>query len=439
MKKASAIIITAILSLQLAFAANEGELKQYRRNSIATMMIFHAEDEFGKDIMDAFLEMPMPDKYDDHNTDFRVINFDDITGVLKDKNGLYKSVYGKSVVGSNIKKNAEGILSSLESHEIAKLMVATWFNLKGESSADATFDMELIKTRGQYDATEMAAELARNSARGYAILEDAGEELLNHTFVLVNDLTYITAEERAEAAKIAMSVLGALIGGQEGKNFTETTSAIADSFTGFTVKSHSYLYQLEWNDSIETVFYENYYTEKPDPEKIEAFLNDKGTFRLKYVEHQYEADTKSTLKGSYDRHDLVKIVCARSVDNNIAALQQKYNPFKVKMPVYSILTNEKGKVEGYAVQIGLKEGVNPKSTYQVIQRVIDPKTNKTKYKYVATIKPVKGKIWDNRYMAAEEQSEGSDLKYTTFKKTGGGEIMQGMLVVEGKYVAEKEE
>ena len=73
------------------------------------------------------------------------------------------------------------------------------------------------------------------------------------------------------------------------------------------------------------------------------------------------------------------------------------------------------------------------SRFQVIQRVIDPATNRTSYRYIASLKPVRGKIWDNRYNAVTEGDPGSELTATLFKKTSGGEILPGMLIIEGKY------
>jgi hypothetical protein len=81
----------------------------------------------------------------------------------------------------------------------------------------------------------------------------------------------------------------------------------------------------------------------------------------------------------------------------------------------------------------MKEGITEKSSFQVVQRVLDPETNRTKYRYVATVVPIKGEIWDNRYNAVIERNPGSDLTATTFKKKSGGEILPGMLIIEGKY------
>lgn len=428
--------IGLVIALPLLAQSNDQALN-YRRNALATMLVFHPEDEFGINIYEAFDSLPLPDKYDDQNVGLRVIDNSQIVGVQRNDTGFYKATYGHPLSTIEIQKNAIAIENLLNNAGIGKRLVARWFNLQGESLDNAFFDTQLIQERGQYNASDVDVAVALQTVRGVAALSDAGEELISQTFVLVNDITYVTAEQEAEVAKATLSVLGsivdALFGGDTGKNLASTAGAIADSFTGFKVKTHSYLYQLDWNDSIANIFYTTYYTATPDSAKIMAFMDDNSLFRVRYVAHEYEFDKKSTLKGQYERSELVKTICARSMDKNIVALAKQYEDFKVKTPVYSVLYNDKGHIQGYAAKIGMKEGISDKSKFQVVQRVIDTKTEKTTYKYVATVKPIKGKVWDNRYNAVIEQGQGSDLSYTTFKKTSGGEILPGMLLIEGKY------
>jgi hypothetical protein len=401
-------------------------------------LVYHPEDEFGPEIYKAFDSLPIPDKYDDHTiTGARVIDNKDISGVQRHQNGYYKATYGHALTAAEIQKNALHTERLLNDAGIAKKMVAKWFGFSGETVEDATFNTELIQSRGQYNANDIDIALALQTTRGLVALSDAGEELLHNTFVLVNDITYVTAEQEAAAAKLALGVIGGifdgLTGGSAGRDMAKTAGQIADSFTGFNVKTHSYLYQLDWNDSVAAVFYQFHYTDKPDPAKVQAFLNDNSTYRLKYVAHEYEFDKKSVLKGQYSRTELVRTICARSMDKNIVALAKQYEDFKVKTPVYSVLTNERGKIEGYAAKIGMKEGINENSKFQVVQRLQDPNTGKTTYKYIATVKPKKGLVWDNRYNAVLEKADGATLPYTTFVKTAGGEILPGMLLIEGKY------
>jgi hypothetical protein len=413
------------------------ELNTYRRNALTTMLVYHPEDEFGGEIYKAFDSLPIPDKYDDHSVGIRVIDNSTISGVQRNESGYYKATYGHALTKDELRRNAQYTEDLLNQNQMGKRMVAKWFGLQGDTPETMTFNTELIQTRGQYNATDVDVTLALQTTRGLATLSDAGEELLHNTYILVNDITYVTAEQEAAAAKATVSVIGSIFdaftGGNSGRDLTNTVAKIADSFTGFKVKTHSYLYQLEWNDSIAAIFYQMHYTDKPDPAKIQAFLDDKTTYRMRYVAHEYEFDKKSVLKGLYSRTELVRTICARSMDKNIVALAKQYEDFKVKTPVYAVLENDKGHIEGYAAKIGMKEGITEASKFQVVQRVIDPKTDKTTYKYIATVKPVKGKVWDNRYNAVLEEADGATLPYTTFKKVSGGEILPGMLLIEGKY------
>ena len=431
-------VFLTILCVCAVLAAQAQSNMEYRRNSLATMLVYHPEDEFGGEIYKAFDSLPIPDKYDDHTvSNMRVIDNSLIWGVQRRDSGYYKATYGHALTAAELKANALHTEQLLNDNEMAKRMVAIWFGFSGNTVADATFNTELIQTRGQYNANDVDVALALQTTRGLVMLSDAGEELLHNTYVLVNDITYVTAEQEAQAAKVAMGVIGgifdALTGGSAGRDVAKLSGAIADSFTGFKVKTHSYLYQLEWNDSIAAIFYQFHYTGTPDSAKVQAFLDDKTTYRLKYVAHEYEFDKKSVLKGKYERTELVRTICARSMDKNIVALAKQYEDFKVKTPVYSVLTNERGKIEGYAAKIGMKEGIQDGSKFQVVQRVQDPETGKTTYKYIATVKAKKGCIWDNRYNAVLEEADGATLPYTTFTKVSGGEILPGMLLIEGKY------
>lgn len=423
----------------------KGKLNEYDRSSIATMMVYHSEDTFRNDIKTAFYEVPTPDKYNDHNfTENRAINNDSIRTIPK-RMGLIKAGLGKRLNSKEILVNGVAIEKMLNKENYGREMVSKWFNFHTDSlTKKQCFDIRLIQERGQYNATEMDVAIAEHSARGMALLSDAGEDLIKNTFILVNDMTYVTVEEQVQIAQAAISLIGGISDIMLGQNSTagremsNTFKELTDDFTGFKVKTNSYLYQLQWNDSVAAVFYKNYYTAgaTPDEGKVKHYLSDDSTFTVRFVAQEYEYDKQATLKGTYDRGEFIKAICARSIDKNIAALQLSYEDFKVKTPVYDVIGE--GKSTRYAAKIGMKEGINEKSKFQVVQRIFDPETNRTKYKYVATVKPEKDKIWDNRYAAATEKSRGAELKYTTFLKVSGGEILPGMLMIEGKYRKVKE-
>ncbi len=419
--------IASLIILHVALCAcAEDHVFRYHRNSLAVMMVYHEEDQFGYDIATAFDSIKISDKYNDHSIGLKFLDNQRIYLTNKKKPGLHKDEYGKVFTSSKIQKNAEEILNILNQAEYAKRMVEKWFNFTGKTLQDATFNTELIKERGQYNSSDLDIAFADMTIRQRALLSDAGEELIDHTYVLVNDITYVTAEERGEVAKIVLSIILAMMGMDS--NSISNINSIVDSFTGFTVKVHSYLYQLNWNDEIGAYFYKNYYTEQPNPDKIKAFLEDNELFTLNYIGHAYECDTKTVYVGDYSRTELVKTVCARAIDKNMATLQKSYEPFRIKAPITSIEDSESGVL--YNVNIGLKEGVSDKSTYKVILPYTDPQTDKTRYKKVATLQPINGRIWDNRYNAVYEVSEFSELSHTSFRKVSGEDIKEGMLVTE---------
>ena len=209
------------------------ELNTYRRNALTTMLVYHPEDEFGGEIYKAFDSLPIPEKYDDHNVGVRIINNSKIWGVQRRDSGYYKATYGHALTKDELQRNAQPTEDLLNQNQIGKRMVAKWFGLQGDTPETMTFNTELIQTRGQYNATDVDVTLALQTTRGLAMLSDAGEELLHNTYVLVNDITYVTAEQEAAAAKATVGIIGGLFdaftGGNSGRDLTNTVAKIADS------------------------------------------------------------------------------------------------------------------------------------------------------------------------------------------------------------------
>ena len=206
---------------------------------------------------------------------------------------------------------------------------------------------------------------------------------------------------------------------------------IADNFTGFKVMTHSYLFQLEWNDSISNIFYTKYYTQTPNPERIKAFLADKSLFKVKYLGAESSVYEKTQKKGKYTRTGLLELITRRSIDKNIAELQSQYEAFRIKTPIMGAEYNNKGKLLGYRALVGQKEGVSEGRKYEVLETVIDAK-GRVSYKRVATIKPVNNQIWDNRFNALLENdvdgTEGTLFTVVSSVK----QIQPGMLIREQK-------
>lgn len=430
MKRHILIFVLVVAMLPQVKSQDDGLEKNYRRNALATMMIYHPKDEFGYDVYNIFKNLPEQEKYDEHQIGLRVIEETKITGVKKGP-GLHRQEYGKSIVLTQAEKeaNAQAILKVLNDAQVGNRLVAKWFGLSGDDISTATFNTSLIESRGAYDVSALDALKAQYTIDGAQALLSASDELLEHTFVLVSDMMYITAEDRAEVASAVLKVL-TLADECSGRNI----DAMTKSFTGFKVMTHSYLYQLEWNDSIANEFFVKYYTQTPDIKKVQAFMNDKSLFRMKYVAQESCNFERTKIKDKYNRTELLALITNRSIDKNIAKLQRNYPAFQVKTPVLSVETDAKGKNKIIKAAIGMKEGLDDVKNvkFSVVEPKLDPKTLQVEYDHVAVVEPIKGEIWDNRFNAVMEMGEGAELSGTSFKQVSGGTILPGMLLVQDK-------
>ena len=388
-----------------------------------------AMDYRRKEIQEEFLKIPVPDKYNDMNLSVRVLG---TNAGIASANALSTShLLGGEKLAMAVEKAVGGglnghILNFLETNKVGGRLVAKWFNRDFQTGR---CDMERIKDWGLYNASEFDKELAAKSARGMAMLEDAGEDLIGNTFVLVNEINYVDKSERSKNWGAALSVLGSIAEAYTGIDYLSEagtlTGAMITTIKGFRVKIRTRLYQLEWNDSIAMDFYRNYYQAYDDEAGAKKFDAAKGKYTLKYIGDVTSSGQKSSFLGiSEERPDLmIRKACQRALDENVADLQKKYEQFKIKAPIVSVEPDIK-------VQIGLKEGISEDSKFEVLEA--QEKDGRVVYKRVGTVRPVKGKIWDNRFMAMEEQAYGADFGATTFKKESGGDFYPGLLIREIK-------
>ena len=360
-------------------------------------------------MIEAFRSIPIPDKYNNHDLKIKVMP----APVLKELT--------KAEIEGAFK---DAVTNILNRNKIGGRLVEKWFNRNKTSGA---FDMNLVAERGYYDASILDVKEALASARGTTLLADAGEELINHTYVIVNDIRY--ADKETTKGAIAGGLLAAqLVGSFFGVDLSNVTSAVGrvtDNIAGFKVLVTSYLFRLDWNAETANNFFTNMWMDNSSVDELrkQKFVDSMGDFNLKYIGCATVYSGKTALGGVEKEKDMFLKVCTRAIDKSISDLQKSFDEFKVFTPLIN--------TEPLSAYIGLKEGVDEDSRYEVLEKTIDDK-GRTKYEKVGEIKPVKGKIWDNRFMAAFDKGEGSELEFTTFKKVSGKEFFPGMLIREIK-------
>lgn len=401
--------VTILLLVSASLFAKDGETDlMYRRSSLYSILVNNEDQKFASDIRTQFMKIPVPEKYNDHSL----------------------SVHAVSVNGTG-NHNAD-IDAFIVRNHIASRMVAKWFNRNPKTGV---CNMDLIKARGLYNASEFDKEMASHSVRGSAMLADAGEDLISNTFLLVNEVHYIDKNQGAKVAGGVLAVLG-FIGGVVASAVTKddkwigvgaasgvAAGAIAATYKGFRVIITTRLYQLQWDEETANTFYKMHYTETPDETKRLAFERDRNMFKLKYIGKVNSSGSDVSFLGINERHPevMVRKACQRAIDDNVADLQHAYEQFRVKSPILTVSPD-------LTVPIGKKEGISRQTTFEVLEA--REQDGKVRYVKVGTVKPNPAKIWDNRFMAKEEGAEGADLGSTSFVIVSGKNLYPGMLLRE---------
>ena len=405
--------VGTVMLLLFQFNAEAQTIKdeiKYRRSSLHTMLI--ESDDFPKkdQVMNAYSSTPFPDKYDNHDIGVKFLN---------------TAKYSRqSEVDSSEAKMPEIISLYFTENKTANQLVAKWFNRK----SDGTFDDNLVMQRGLINASFLETKTAAASAEGRALLANAGYELINNTFVVVNKMKFIENEPVARVARdlaikatenIKMPLL-------RSKAIDLANKGYEKAKEGYSVWTTSYLYQLKWDKESETAFNETMLlqngVEDAQAATKKALFDTTDLFKLEYIGAE-KARSLVTFSLSEKRTEeqIINLAVVRNVENVYAKLQKKYDVFKTKVPLYS--------GSPLTAKIGLKEGLEAGDKFEVLEQVIDPKTGIAEYKKKGVIKVDKKMIWDNRYsdgIVTDDQNLDSASNVTTFD--GGKDYQAGMLI-----------
>ena len=228
MKKCTFLFITMLfftLSLVAQDVIQEGAktnqlLTDYDRNAL-TVIVLDGNSAYMLDIRNAASGIVVPDKFDDNLLDTRLLA---------------------------TSSNADAIKQALTQNKIPNQILAKWFarNEAGE------FNMDIIHERGLYNATDDEVRKAASSKIGMAKLQDAGEVLINHSYILVMDIKNIQTMEQVYLKRDALAKgLGELMG-QSGEGVKRRKNGWMGDVKG-------YLFKLEF-----------------DPQTIGAFITTCG-------------------------------------------------------------------------------------------------------------------------------------------------------------------
>lgn len=151
------------------------------------------------------------------------------------------------------------IHQAIRNQKIGNQLIGFWW----ARQEDGTFSIDTVAKRGRYNATDADVMAASSSAIGSAKMYDVGEEMIAKSFYLVGAIkSFSTYEEYYDG-----------IDAQRRARAEETKTAfepIEREYRGYFAQMDAYMYQLDFSDSIRTLFYENLWISPGDPAELIA-------------------------------------------------------------------------------------------------------------------------------------------------------------------------
>lgn len=383
-------------------------LEDYRRSSLCLILLTHRGTKYAEEMQQQFLQMPLPIRYNDHNVDVRVFNCS----------------------GNASKKDIEKLLRN---NDIPRKLVARWFNRDTDSGY---MNMDYIHERGGFNANFSSREKADYTERGVAALPEEGVALIQNTFVMVCDMDYRdkgkgfaigsailqTIAEGAQLYAQSESQKGndeAALWGQAGSLVAAGGAAVTADLGGFAVKMKAHLFRLKWNDNLTQKIFGQYWVDKDTPQeeipsRIAAFDNDKKSFELSYLGHYKAKSGKTVFKSQNDMNQVIRMVCAITIDRGITNLAKMFPEFKPRS-TYTVKDDN-----NIAAYIGSKEEVSYGKKYEVVEPVLGKKM--VKYKPKGMVKAIK--VWDNKNIRLDEVSDINSITPSQFRIVQGAKAVK---------------
>lgn len=346
--------------------------ESYDRLSISHILILYKGDIYNKQVLNLFLRQHRSDKYDDHQLKGQIIYLP------------------QGAKYANENNRVEYFRELLKSHEIPKALVAKWYNRK----SDGSMNLELIHSRGRYNADDYEFTNAQLTKRGNAHLKDYGNKLIDKTYVVITEIRDIKSAREVKKSK----------------------------YHGYTSHNNTFVYKLEFKPEVRTKVYDSWIysddSKKVISKKYEKFEN--IDFPIKSITKMYETldyrqsnDTKNNILYAYKSDKMLfSEMIEASYQKPMHDLSTNYDDFKVKTYI-----DTKSPLKA---KIGLKEGLTVDQRFYVYEYVWDESADKAIAKRKAVIRAKK--ISDNRTIA-----KGHSVS-SNFYQTAGWGIDEGMLI-----------
>jgi len=398
----SFLLVILAFSNLFGLAQNTDQVKkrgpsdEYARSSMSYLLLDFQNEKYSSMLNAAINTTSVPSKFDNNNLSKKTLT----------------APYYHGPESQSTAKNGEKIRQTLVAENFAIDVIKCWWNIQD----DGSYSTKLIEKRGEYNATDEVVSTVDASKVGRAKLGDLGLKLIGNSFVMVLDYEGVQSmddiynEQDAAARKAA----------EEAKTEFVPVKRVKNGFVG---KITSYLYKINYSDTVQGYFDAAFIDEKQiDLNKLNTIFSNVYTpLILTTTETQKieatQANPGEPLASPFQQTPeqlMVKFVNT-GISKTLDKIETRFEAFRVKAPV----TN----VDPIKAKIGRKESLKHERRYFVWQ-------------YVETssggVIPKKKGVVRAQKVVDNQNNELGNTSESTFYQIGGGKIGVGMTLHEAK-------
>lgn len=348
--------------------------EKYYRPSVTYLMLDRPEEKYNSQMRSNFQKTEINPKFDNHNLENEFL--------LK--------------TNSSVGLNSSSISNLILSQDISKKVISKWYN----QQKDGKFNMDFIAKRGLYNASDNDVMRAKAGVRGVAALEDAGEELIKKSYIVVFDFqgieTYEDYYDRLDAQNERLARLR-----------KQKPVRVLRTQQGYRGNAVAYCYKVQWNDSLQQTFYENAWNNPTYFQKM--------TIPFKYSKMAYLSNldgSQAKFNPIYSDDKLVQMLHKEASERALQQFAAQDRSLRVKTSIFE--------TRPLSAKIGKKEDVKIDQrfmVYELVQGADDKKIPTFK----GVIRASKNVI-DNR-----NDATGTSIP-TRFYQEGGKKLYPGMMI-----------
>jgi len=364
---------------------------EYDRNSLAYFLLDFGDNGFNEILKKSFQSLNISSKFDDNSIARRFIK-----PPLK-REEILKSQFLTPGLSNNV---TDLIGNIIVNDHYSNDIIAKWFSRR----PDGSFGIELLQERGLYNATDADVKAASSSKIGMAKIMDSGEKLLNKSYLIVFDVSDLISKEE-----------------YYNRLDKESKTPVKREKNGFMANVNAYVYKIDFNDSINAVFWQQLWVDKGDPMlSTKKLAFDNFSFPVTYVTRlttsseasQYNPGESAAQKTQKTNDELMTELLSNGVNNTLLVLERSLEDFRVKTVLFSARPPK--------AKIGYKENLRIDQRYFVYE--MRQGSNGVIKAHRKGVIRATNKIVDNRFVST------GNTEPSKFYQVAGKRLDAGMLL-----------